>query len=77
MRLEQRISRADAELKALAEHPDLSLTGRRAVWGMLSTLRGVALVHRVGRLAPIPAADCRQRQLPVGDRDDGGCDDAA
>ncbi|EFL53135.1 hypothetical protein DesfrDRAFT_0183 [Solidesulfovibrio fructosivorans JJ]] len=79
--LDRKFSEAETAVAALAADPFLTMSQRHALRGALGTIQGVALVrrHALLRLVPcgmIPPVDCRERQLPAGDRD-GGRDDAA
>ncbi len=82
--LDRDLMDADALLARIVASPDLWTSQRKALRGALGAVQGVRTVRRTRHLRVVsagrpaaPVADFRQRQLPVGDRDEGGAPDAA
>jgi hypothetical protein len=83
LNIDRKFAKAEAALAELATDPFLIGSHRKAVRGLLGSIQGVIMMRRHALLRPVPprrlapVVDFRERQLPVGDRDEGGCPDAA
>jgi hypothetical protein len=83
LNIDRKFATAEAALADLVTDPFLTGSQRLAVRGCLGSIQGVVMMRRHALLRAVPprrlapVVDFRERQLPTGDRDEGGCPDAA